>query len=79
MITLDEVVVTDAKFPDQDSTKIEELKKFLAEEIPKWELDITIDQLIASLEDDKGTTKENFKTDPPEIIHVTYSLSFNYH
>ena len=71
MITLDEVVVTDAKFPDQDSTKIEELKKFLAEEIPKWELDITIDQLIASLEDDKGTTKENFKTDPPEIIHVT--------
>jgi hypothetical protein len=71
MITLDEVVVTDAKFPDQDSTKIEELKKFLSEEIPKWELDITIDQLIASLEDDKGTTKENFKTDPPEIIHVT--------
>jgi hypothetical protein len=71
LITLDEVVVTDAKFPDQDSTKIEELKKFLSEEIPKWELDITIDQLIASLEDDKGTTKENFKTDPPEIIHVT--------
>jgi hypothetical protein len=71
MITLDEVVVTDAKFPDQDSTKIEELKKFLSEEIPKWELDITIDQLITSLEDDKSTTKENFKTDPPEIIHVT--------
>ncbi|MBE0571048.1 MAG: DUF4766 domain-containing protein [Ignavibacteriaceae bacterium] len=71
LITLDEVVVTDAKFPNQDSTKIEELKKFLSEEIPKWELDITIDQLIASLEDDKSNTKENFKTDPPEIIHVT--------
>ncbi|MCK7517815.1 MAG: hypothetical protein MZV64_08950 [Ignavibacteriales bacterium] len=54
--------MTDAKFPDQDSTKIEELKKFLAEEIPKWELDITIDQLIASLEQmTKAYTKENFK------------------
>ena len=72
LISLDEVVVTDAKFPDQDSTKIEELKKFLAEEIPTWELDITIDQLIASMDSDKGTSKENFKTDPPEIIHVTY-------
>jgi hypothetical protein len=72
LISLDEVQVTDAKFPDQDSTKIEELKKFLAEEIPKWELDITIDQLIASLDSDKETSKENFKTDPPEIIHVTY-------
>ena len=45
---------------------------FLAEEIPTWELDITIDQLIASLESDKGSSKESFKTDPPEIIHVTY-------
>lgn len=71
LITLDEVEVTDAKFPNQDSTKIEELKKFLSEEIPKWELDITIDQLIASIESDKGNTKENFKNDPPEIIHVT--------
>jgi hypothetical protein len=71
LISLDEVVVADAKFPDQDSTKIEELKKFLSEEIPKWELDITIDQLIASIESDKGNTKENYKNDPPEIIHVT--------
>lgn len=71
IISLDEVDVTDAKFPDQDSTKIEELKKFLSEEIPKWELDITIDQLIASLESGKESGKENFKNDPPEIIHVT--------
>lgn len=72
LISLDEVVVTDAKFPDQDSTKIENLKKFLSEEIPKWELDITIDQLIAYLDTDQSKSKENFKTDPPEIIHVTY-------
>ncbi len=71
LVSLDEVQVTDAKFPNQDSTKIEELKNFLSEEIPKWELDITIDQLIASIESDKGNTKENFKNDPPEIIHVT--------
>ena len=72
LISLEDVVVTDAKFPNQDSTKIEELKIFLAKEIPTWELDVTIDQLIASLETNNGTSKENFKTDPPEIIHVTY-------
>lgn len=72
LISLEDVVVTDAKFPDQDSTKVEELKRFLEKEIPTWKLDVTIDQLIASLESNNGTSKEKFKNDPPEIIHVTY-------
>jgi hypothetical protein len=72
LISLEDVVVTDAKFPNQDSTKIEELKKLLAKEIPTWKLNVTLDQLIASLETNNGSSKENFKTDPPEIIHVTY-------
>ena len=72
LISLEDVVVTDAKFPDQDSTKVEELKRFLEKEIPTWKLDVTIDQLIASLESNNGKSKEKFKNDPPEIIHVTY-------
>ena len=72
LISLEDVVVTDAKFPNQDSTKIEELKKLLAKEIPTWKLNVTLDQLIASLEMNNGNSKVNFKTDPPEIIHVTY-------
>ena len=71
-ISLDDVRVTDAKFPNQDSTKIEELKKFLSGEIPKWELDITIDQLIAYLDEDKKKEEDKFKNDPPEIICVDH-------
>ena len=72
LISLDEVEVMNEKFPDQDPTKIEGLKKYLAAEIPKWELNITIDQLIASMESGKMSTGENFKSDPPEIIYVNH-------
>ena len=53
MIALDDVVVLDAKFPNQDSTKVEQFKAYMTTEIPKWKFDITIDQLIASLDSSK--------------------------
>lgn len=71
-ISLDDVRVTDAKFPDQDSIKIEVLKIFLSEEIPEWKLDITIDQLIAYLDEDKKKAEDKFNNDPPEIIYVDH-------
>lgn len=72
IISLDNVEVTDAKFPNQDSSKVEKLKSFLSVEIPKWEFDITIDQLIAGMETEKVSSQGNYKNEPPEIIYVDY-------
>ncbi len=70
-VELESAEVTDAKFPGQDTTKIAELKEFLAEEIPDWDIEVTMDDIIASVEAQKSGD-EKFGTDPPEIIHVKY-------
>ena len=72
LISLDDVVVLDAKFPNQDSSKVGKFKTYLAKEIPNWKFDITIDQLLASLDSVKTSSNENYKNLPPDIIFVDY-------
>ena len=72
LITLDNVVILDAKFPNQDSSKVEKFKAYMVNEIPKWKFDITIDQLAASLDSSKVKTSDNYKNVPPDIIYVDY-------
>ncbi len=72
LITLDNVVILDAKFPNQDSSKVEKFKAYMVNEIPKWKFDITIDQLVASLDSSKVKTGDNYKNVPPDIIYVDY-------
>ena len=72
IISLEDVQVLDAKFPNQDSSKVKKLAASLSKEIPNWQFDITIDQLIAGMESDKVSSEGNFKNNPPDIIYVDY-------
>ena len=45
-----DVTVNELRFPNQDEEKVEQLGKLLESEIPKWNLPIAMDELIASLE-----------------------------
>ena len=67
--TLERVEVTAAKFPDMEQDKVDELSRYLEQEIPKWDLVISLDRLAASLEGVAGTdgAADNFKSDPPAI------------
>jgi len=73
MATLEEIKITAVKFPDAEQSDIDDLTAFLEAEIPKWEMEFSIDRLIAALgvieQEAWGTGGLN--NAPPEIIFVT--------
>jgi hypothetical protein len=48
--TIADVSVTRVRFPSQDEAKAQQLSDLLEREIPKWEMSISIDRLVATLE-----------------------------
>jgi hypothetical protein len=71
IVSLQTFKITAANFPDQDSTKVQQLTRYLEKEIPKWEITVTHDDLVASLEAGGGHVDEALKHDPPEMIFST--------
>jgi len=62
--------IKELRFPGQDEKRAEELTKLLESEIPKWNLPIAMDELIASLETvDAGIkASQQINTDPPVML-----------
>jgi len=51
IVTLLNIKITNVKFPAQVSNdKIDSFKKLLEEEIPKWDIEFSLDQLLTSLQ-----------------------------
>ena len=74
LVTLEELTVTDAKFPDvTDAAKIEEFKRFLGEEIPRWHYTFSLDRLLAGMElvEKQKALAADLNHEPPEIIFAT--------
>jgi len=65
--------VTAAKFPDIDEEDVMKLSQFLEEEVPKWEMELSLDQLLADLEMEEvhAELAENLNNAPPEIIFAS--------
>ncbi len=57
-------------FPNATEEQKEGLSRILEEEIPKWELEISMDRLLTSLElaETRRLAAENLNDDPPKII-----------
>lgn len=72
-VSLLNVTVSAANFPEAKEENIQKLIDLLEEEIPKWNIVLSLDRLLADLEtDDQGMMKgENFNNEPPEIIFRT--------
>lgn len=68
MASLIEVRVTAAKFPDVEQEKVDALSRYLEEDIPSWNITLSIDRLIASLPDQQGAD-DGFASDPPHIYY----------
>jgi hypothetical protein len=74
MATIDEVKVTDAKFPDAKPEQLEALKTFLNEEIKDWSTTISLDRLLAALavvEKEQGADA-GLKNEPPQVIFKSH-------
>jgi hypothetical protein len=76
MVTLTSLKVLNVRFPNQDQasqSSIDDFKNILETEIPKWDMDMSMDELNSSLADAKAVMKQasGLNNDPPEIIFVT--------
>ncbi|MCX6287529.1 MAG: carbohydrate-binding family V/XII [Bacteroidetes bacterium] len=72
-VGMSSVKILNVRFPSQDQSntdKIEKFKNTLETEIPKWNLDMTMDELNASLADAKAVNRQasGLNNVPPEII-----------
>jgi hypothetical protein len=73
IVTLEQLQVTAAKFPDVSEEHVQRLTRFMEEEIPQWDVTFSLDQLLASLESIEGgeAREAELKSEPPEILFVT--------
>ncbi len=73
MVTLQELTVTDIKFPEVSDEDKEKLVEILETEMPKWSIEISLDRLLASMEQGEVGIVETtaLKNEAPEIIFST--------
>lgn len=70
MVTLEEIKVTHLKFPDvQDSSKIQALTTILEAEIPRWNIEFHLDEVVATLEQEQNLTADELNMKAPEVIY----------
>ncbi len=70
--TIEEFTITSVKFPDvKDSSKINELKKLLQEQILKSGITVSMDRITASLADQQPNSSTSLSNKPPKIIYET--------
>ena len=73
IVQLIDIEVSAARFPEIEDEKIQVLSAFLEEEIPKWEIELSLDQLLADLdmEEISAQLSSNLNNTPPEIIFTS--------
>jgi len=69
--TLDRIEVTAARFPELSDDQVEAMSRFMEAEIPRWDLVISLDNLVADLaqQEQRAHELEGFNMAPPEIIY----------
>jgi len=70
--TLESIVVKDIKLPGiEDTIKINKLRYLLEKEIPKWEITSSLDDIIATIEQEQELVSDELKNDAPTIYYKT--------
>lgn len=68
---LESIAITKSKFTGiDDQAKLDKLTAFLEKEIPAWNLEISLDALVATIKRDHSKA-EIYNNDPPEIRYTT--------
>lgn len=72
MTSFEQIKITDVKLPGvEDSEKLKKFSTFLETEIPKWKLEMSMDALLATLEQNQNVVSDELKNDPPKVIYAT--------
>jgi hypothetical protein len=68
--TMESILVKEIKLPGiTDTTKISRLRKLLNEQIPKWQITASLDDIIATIEQEQILATVVLKNDPPLIYY----------
>ena len=69
MVSFADIEFTDSKFPDAKQEEMADLKKLVTKEIGKWDLEMSMDRFMVSLDAINQTRDEsdNFNNKPPTI------------
>jgi hypothetical protein len=71
MASLEKLKVTNLKFPDGIEQKhLDTLTAILERNISEWNLIMSIDEIVATLEDDQTVKSDNLSTKAPEILYT---------
>ncbi len=70
LVTIADIEVTQSRFADQNDEKSAQLAKLLEKEIPKWDLEISLDRLISTIETRELQMQavKDINTDVPTIL-----------
>ncbi len=69
MAVIKDVTIPNIRFSDEiDSTSRMLISKLITDEVPKWKMELSMDDLISTLESTNYKTDAKFKNDAPEII-----------
>ncbi|MEH6651122.1 MAG: hypothetical protein V7707_13940 [Motiliproteus sp.] len=70
--TFQGINITQVRFPNEDKAKAQQLTTLLEEELPKRQLSIDMDNLIATLEyaEERSTAALKLNTAPPKVLFV---------
>jgi hypothetical protein len=73
-VTVLEVKVDRVRFPDATPEKEKQLSDLLEREIPKWQLSISLDRLLVSIDqaEKEEIAATELKNDPPKIMFVDH-------
>ena len=67
---IESLTITNAKFPGvEDQSQIDKMTSEIETEVPQWNMEISLDELVASIKEDNGGGTDQFNNDPPKIIY----------
>ena len=72
MASLERITINQVKLPGvEDETKLNKLMALLETEIPKWEINVSLDEIAITVEQEQKLANHNYKNDAPVIYFKT--------
>jgi len=70
MAVLHKLEITKSKFSvDAPQEKLDQFESVVETEVAKWDISVSLDQILTSLESNRNLNDPNLKNDPPQVIY----------
>lgn len=70
-VTFIDAEITASQFPKMNEGDIEQIQKFIENDITNWDLEYSLDELLATIQLDKSKIESGIKNTPPTILFTT--------